>query len=122
MQYRSNQFATANLDFDNLLTPAEAAEKSHYSVEWIRRAYKSGELQAFQTRPNGRVWIPLSALEQWLSRPAAPPSATEATDWAAPARPCPPDRDFVVCDQYTGDVPVHASRLAEFFAHRARSL
>ena len=56
---------------DVLLTPAEAAAESGFRVETIRVAYRSGDLRAFQPRPNGRVRIPRSALHQWLGRPAA---------------------------------------------------
>ncbi|GAB2991141.1 helix-turn-helix domain-containing protein [Nocardioides montaniterrae] len=56
---------------DVLLTPAEAAVESGFSIETIRDAYRSGELIAFQPRRNGHVKIPRSALELWLARPAA---------------------------------------------------
>ena len=46
---------------DVLLTPAEAAAESGFSVMTIRDAYKKGDLRAFQPRKNGHVRIPLGA-------------------------------------------------------------
>lgn len=64
---------------DVLLTPAEAATESGFSVMTIRDAYKSGALRAYQPVKNGRVRIPRSALHEWLSRPAARTSDEEVS-------------------------------------------
>ena len=101
---------------DQLLTVAEAARQTGYSEKWVRKAYVSGALRAFQTGgPGGRVRIPQSALNEWTGRPAARPSGLEGTDWSEPAPGADPN-GLQVCDEYTGFISVHESRMGEFFA------
>jgi hypothetical protein len=58
---------------DVLLTPAEAAAESRFSIETIRQALRSDDPQyrlvGYQPfGPRGRIRIPRSELARWLSR------------------------------------------------------
>ncbi len=105
------------------LTPEQAAELTGYSVKTIRNAYQAGSLRAFQPVPGGRVHIPVGALYEWLSRPAARATepALEDVDWATPAAGADPTQDFTLCDRQTLYLTVHASRLSEFAGAKIRA-
>lgn len=108
---------------DHLLTVAEVCEQTGYSEEWVRKSIRSGDLRAFQTGgKGGRIRVPLSAVYEWVGHNAARPDepALEFVDWSEPA----PDydgNDFTVCDARTLHLPVHVSRLSEFFETKARA-
>jgi excisionase family DNA binding protein len=55
----------------DILTTSQVAEESGYTVEHVRDAVRSGELRAFQPGGRkGRIRIPRSEMEKWLTRPA----------------------------------------------------
>lgn len=107
---------------DAVLTTAEVAEESGYSIEHVRDAVRSGELRAFQPGgQKGRIRIPRSEMQKWLTRPAAKPvEALADIDWETPAEGADPNQDFVVCDAYTDYISVHVSRMGEFYEIKTR--
>lgn len=105
---------------DRLLSPADAAAESGYSIETIYKALKSGALKGFQPAgKRGHIRIPRANLYDYLSRPSG--SDAPGVDWSEATEGFNnPERDFIVCDEWTGFVRVHASRLSEFFATKSR--
>lgn len=86
---------------DRLLTVTEVAKMTGYSEKWVRTAYLSGDLRAFQTAgKGGRVRVPLSAVYEWVGHsPARSTEKLEDTDWSIPREGSDPD-DLPVCDEY----------------------
>lgn len=106
---------------DHFLTVKEVAELTGYHPMTVRHAVWDGKLRAFQTQKKGRVLVPISAVYEWAGQPAATDAepTLEDTDWSEPS----PDydgNDFTIRDERTLWLPVHVSRLSEFFETKAR--
>ena len=113
---------TFDLNTDRLLTPVEVADLTGYTEKTVRSAYLAGKLKAFQTEKGGRVRIPLSAVYEWVGRPAAKTAepALEDVDWETPREGSDPN-DLVICDEFTLYLRVAQSRAGEFFEAKQRA-
>lgn len=67
---------------ESLMTRREAAAYMGISVSTIDRILKSGQMAYVQRIPNGKVWISLNAINEYIARvtrPAMPVPANRQT-------------------------------------------
>lgn len=57
---------------ENLLTRKEAAVYMGISVSTVDRILKSGQMAYVQRIPNGKVWISLGAINEYIARVTRP--------------------------------------------------